>query len=382
MAQRNNSAKQTNEWQLKGATYKKGNAFYHVGDNINNQTELSFNVNGVLKTVTIPEPLKSLNSIYDEVKNGIVHYNTKTFIVDHTTVLFAESTWAQTDNTSICYCYMPYDVQANTPILCDKLGVISDMITKSEECGVKVVNKVLAIRLANEDLGILNADDSEAILKKFNAYLKENAFTVIYCLAQPISKLLEDYAFDIYSANNVITCSTQQDPSYFNVTYPIDVIINTTIDPKEMQALAAYVKEAKAAVDAIKTHLDSKSDVIDKQYETIKSLNTKIEKYAAEIEISHTFVSESKKDISAALETIKTLKTQTQALKEEVAAFVESIQSIVNQHNESVDSHADIRQENADSYATIREEYQAGYSSLQEEMQLIEQKIDFDFGSF
>lgn len=378
----NSSTKQTNEWQLKGATYKKDNAFYHVGDNIDNQFQLSFNVNGVLKIVTIPEPLKSLNNIYDEVKNGIVHYSTKIFVVDHTTVLFAENTWAQTETTSICYCYMPYDVQSNTSILCDKLDVVSDMITKSEDCGVKVVNKVLAIRLANEDLGILETDDKDIILNKFNNYLKENAFTVIYCLSQPISELLKDYAFDIYSANNVITCSTQYEPSYFNVTYPIDVIINTTIDPKEMQALAAYVKEAKTAIDTIESQLDNKSATIDKQYETINALNTKIEKYAKEIEVSYTSITESKKDVAAALETIKTLKGQTEALKEEVVSFVASVTSIVEQHNESVDSHSDIREENANTYAAIRKENTDRYTALQEEMRLIEEKIDFDFGSF
>lgn len=372
---------QTNEWQLKGATYQANQTFHYVGDyNEDQRWFLNFNVNGVIKLINIPEPLKAIANTYDEIINGVVHYNTKIFTVTHTTVLFLDASWIQDKETVICYCYMPYDVQSNTPILCDKLDVISGMITKINICGVKVINKVLAIRLPRTLLEVSQEADKETILRQFNSYLRENPLTIIYCLAQSDSQLLEDYSFDIQPANNTITCNTQYPPNYFNVTYPLDVIINTTVDVKEVQALVSEVRETKQTIDAIQGDLSQKSETVGENYQTIQGLYQKIEGYETSINEMHQTITTSQEEVAASLETVQTLKSEIETWGEETKQNAGQVKQAVQSHNEAQDSHQDIRQsliahnEAADSHQEMRQLLKA-----------LEQQwaaLDFDFGSY
>lgn len=335
--------RQTSKWQLKGQTYQEDNTFHFVGDLIEEKIQLVFDVNGVQKTVEVPKPLKSLKEHYDEIKNGVAHYNIGDFEVNQYTILSYDPSWLQTPETAVCYCHLPYDARSNTPILCDKLDVISDMITRSQGCGVKVINKVLAIRLPIETLGIETDDTPEIFLGKFTNYLQDNPFRVLYCLDQTENKLLENYAFDIQSANNNITCETLYKPSYFNIEYPLDVIINSTVDLEEMQRIAEEVLESKKLIEEIKKEIDDKTSTTTDQYNKILEIQKLVQEQSEKIDKIYETVTSSQEEVQQALKQVNQLKEEITALVEEIRVLADEIKGALDTHNQDALSHPDIR---------------------------------------
>ena len=402
------NTRQTSKWQLKGATYLENEVFHFVGDNINQETCLVFDVNGVQKTVAIPQPLKSLKEYYDEIKNGVVHYNIKKFEVNQYTVLTYDPSWLQTPDTAVCYCHLPYDARSNTPILCDKHDVINDMITRTQGCGVKVINKVLAIRLPVQDLGITIEDTQDEFLKKFNIYLTNNPFNVLYCLEQTNSFLLKDYAFDIQNSDNDITCQTQYEPSYFFVDYPVDVIINTTVNVKEVQKIAEEIKATKALIDEIKEDLDQKTSETTEQYHKIIEIQKVIEEQNKEINRLYKIIIESENNVAESIQELNKMQETLLALAEEIKTISENIKNELNKHNQDETSHSDIRliitqiqqdlsthNQDANSHNDMRQLIQNNanalkahavdpetHSDIREQIKDVSNNITFDFGSY
>lgn len=336
--------RQTSKWLLKGRTHVFENYFGYVGDYIDNTCYIHFNMNGAPKKVAVPTQLKSLGDITDEIKNGYVHYAVNHFVVDHNTVLYTDSSWTQTQTSSVCYFLLPFDAAINTNIMCSTQPVVKGLITSQDLCGIKSINTIIAIRLSNELLKITDASTSQQRILAFSKFFQSNPLEILYTLSRQITYPLKDYSFDILMANNEITCTSRYTPTEFTVEYPVDVIINSNIDVQQIQALANQVAISKAAVEKIQEDLKQSLTQSNEQYTEILIINQNISTTLLTIQRIKEEVEALKTTAESAYSEINKIKIEIENMFVTVQSIQTNVSNAIHSHNTHGESHQDIRE--------------------------------------
>lgn len=335
-------------WSIDGVTVNNDGVLSYLGDYdmALNSYCLYFNLESeenipIIKKIKIKDTLKYINSTAkDYIKDGIVYRNIGVIETNRNTFFEIDSNaWDNSGETFGFYLSNPLLIKKESKVYCNKLDVLSSGITKGNERGIKCYENVIGIRDLKSNLGITDAMTLKEIKSAISNYLEVNRLVVLYELLSKEYENLEDYAFILKSYDNNISNVNTNSATYFHIDYPVEIIINNTIDIRQIQNIQTYVSEIfnsvlslKSEVENYKTSIDHTAievsnlkEVIDSKSDLVASSLERITTIEDSVDTLYADIVQKLSDINATLDAINALKVYFDSINSNINNFEDKL---------------------------------------------------------
>lgn len=318
----------TNTWSIEGVTVNKNNEFSYLGDSdpITGDYYLYFNLDSgqehpVIKKIKIKDSLKRLSSsIKDYVKNGILYRNIGVFQPNKNTFFEIDNNaWDNSRETFGFYLSNPLLIKKESKILCNKLKTLVGSITRGNEKGIKCYENIIGIRVLKSDIGITENMTIKEMKIAISKYLDTSKLTILYELLDNEYELLEDYEFTLGDYDNNITNINTNVAENFDIEYPVEIIINNTVDIRQIEQIQVSI------VNALNTIIDLKSD--------IENYKKSIDSTALEILEIKNSIDDKSNQMENSLQQIAQIKSSIDQLNLEITNKLNSINNTLEEIN-------------------------------------------------
>lgn len=335
-------------WSIDGVTANNDGVLSYLGDydaSLNSYC-LYFNLESdqdipVIKKIKIKDTLKYINpTVKDYIKDGIVYRNIGVFETNRNTFFEIDSNaWDNSGETFGFYLSNPLLIKKESKVYCNKLDVLSSGITRGNERGIRCYENVIGIRELKSNLGITDTMTLKQIKTTISNYLETNNLVILYELLEKEYETLEDYSFILKNYDNNITNVNTNPATYFHIDYPVEIIINNTIDIRQIQNIQTYVSEIfnsvlslksevenyKTSIDHTATEVSNLKEVIDSKSDLVASSLERITAIEGSVDTLYTDIVQKLSDINATLDAINALKLYFDAINSNINSFEDKL---------------------------------------------------------